>query len=168
LTGVVLVVGPALDGLDPRGLFWRLSPASPPPCSSSPRRVPTHRHGGEGAVGSPPRPAGERGDRPSHRLARPSGALLLAPIAVAVTVAGYVAGFALQILALARASAVVAGIAYCFEPVVAALSSVLFLGEKLSATQVLGGCLVLAAILANVVLQHRVSTGAPTRPEPSS
>jgi hypothetical protein len=49
--------------------------------------------------------------------------------------------------------------------VVAALSSVLFLGESLSATQVLGGCLVLAAILANVVLQHRVRRVR--RPAPS-
>lgn len=168
LTGVVLVVGPALDGLDPRGLVLALvaSLATAVQFFAAARCPRTSMVAKVLWVHLLVLPASAAIGLLTGSLG-PPGALLLAPIAVVITVAGYVAGFALQILALARASAVVAGIAYCFEPVVAALSSVLFLGESLSATQLLGGCLVLAAILANVLLQHRVSTGAPTRPEPS-
>jgi drug/metabolite transporter (DMT)-like permease len=92
----------------------------------------------------------------------PPGALLAAPIAVAITIGAYVVGFVFQFAALARSSAVVAGIAFCAEPVVAALTSALVLGERLSALQLLGGALVLAAIIANVTAERR----RPRAPEP--
>jgi drug/metabolite transporter (DMT)-like permease len=85
----------------------------------------------------------------------PPGELLLAPIAVAVTIGGYVLGFVCQFAALARSSAVVAGIAFCAEPVVAALTSAAMLGERLSPVQLLGGALVLAAIMTNVTAEQR-------------
>ena len=69
-----------------------------------------------------------------------------------MTIGGYVLGFLLQFLALGRITAVAAGIVYCTEPVVAALSSALILGETLSPLQIAGGALVLAAIMANVLL----------------
>jgi len=85
----------------------------------------------------------------------PPGALGLAPVAVAVTVGGYVLGFVFQFAALARSSAAVAGIAFCAEPVVAALASAAMLGERLTALQLVGCALVLAAILTNVVAEQR-------------
>ncbi|WP_262028487.1 DMT family transporter [Microvirga sp. Mcv34] len=96
------------------------------------------------------------------QLAPPS-VLALAPFAVTMTIAGYVGGFVLQFLALGRISAVAAGIVYCFEPVVAALSSALILNESLAPMQIAGGALVLAAIMANVLLDQRRPKDAPER-----
>ena len=96
----------------------------------------------------------------------PPQGLLAAPVAVAVTIGAYVLGFAFQFAALARSSAVVAGIAFCAEPVVAALSSALVLGERLSWLQLIGGAIVLAAILTNVLAGRR-RAGAP-EPKPAS
>lgn len=91
----------------------------------------------------------------------PPSILALAPFAVAMTIGGYIAGFVLQFLALGRISAVAAGIVFCTEPVVAALSSAFILNEGLSPLQVAGGALVLAAIIANVLLdQYRMKSAA--------
>lgn len=168
LIGVVLVVGPGFDGLDPRGLILALIASA----ATTVQFFAATRCRRTGIVSKVlwihllVLPASAAIGLLTGSL-NPPGALLLAPIAVVVTVAGYVAGFALQLLALARSSAVVAGIAYCFEPVFAALSSVVFLGESLSLPQILGGCLVLAAIVANVILQHRPAPDDPARLNPS-
>ena len=79
----------------------------------------------------------------------------LAPFAVALTIGGYVLGFVLQFAALGRISAAVAGIAYCVEPVVAAVASTFVLGESLDPLQMFGGALVLAAIVANMMPERR-------------
>ena len=97
------------------------------------------------------------------QLAPPS-ALALAPFAVAMTIGGYIIGFVLQFVALGRITAVAAGIIYCAEPVVAALSSALILNETLAPLQVAGGALVLAAIIANVLLDQRRLKNAPLVP----
>lgn len=97
------------------------------------------------------------------QLAGPS-VLALAPWAVGLTIGGYVFGFILQFLALGRISAVAAGIIYCTEPVVAAVSSALILQEGLAPLQIAGGALVLAAIVANVLLEQRLSRNAPLVP----
>jgi drug/metabolite transporter (DMT)-like permease len=97
------------------------------------------------------------------QLAPPS-ALALAPFAVAMTIGGYIIGFVLQFVALGRITAVAAGIIYCAEPVVAALSSALILNETLAPLQVAGGALVLAAIIANVLLDQRRLKDAPLVP----
>jgi drug/metabolite transporter (DMT)-like permease len=89
---------------------------------------------------------------------------MLAPFAVALTVGGYILGFVLQFLALGRITAVAAGIIYCTEPVVAAISSALILHEALSPLQIAGGSLVLAAIIANVVMEQRRLKEAPLVP----
>ena len=81
-----------------------------------------------------------------------------------MTIGGYVFGFMLQFLALGRITAVAAGIIYCTEPVVAAVSSALLLGETLSPLQMAGGALVLSAIIANVLLEQRRLRGAPLVP----
>jgi drug/metabolite transporter (DMT)-like permease len=90
--------------------------------------------------------------------------LALAPLAVALSIGGYVFGFFLQFLALGRISAVAAGIIYCTEPVVAAISSALILQEGLAPLQIAGGALVLAAIIANVLLEQRHLKNAPLMP----
>jgi drug/metabolite transporter (DMT)-like permease len=72
-----------------------------------------------------------------------------------MTIGGYIIGFVMQFLALGRIAAVAAGIVYCAEPVVASLSSTFILGESLGPVQLLGGILVLAAIVTNVVLERR-------------
>jgi drug/metabolite transporter (DMT)-like permease len=90
--------------------------------------------------------------------------LALAPLAVALTIGGYLFGFILQFLALGRISAVAAGIIYCTEPVVAAVSSALILQEGLDPLQIAGGGLVLAAIVANVFLEQRKLRNAPLVP----
>jgi drug/metabolite transporter (DMT)-like permease len=77
-----------------------------------------------------------------------------------MTVGGYVIGFVLQFLALARISALVAGIVYCAEPVVAAITSTLVLGEGLEGIQFLGGALVLGAIVLNVMHDQRRAAAA--------
>jgi drug/metabolite transporter (DMT)-like permease len=97
------------------------------------------------------------------QLAPPS-ALALAPFAVAMTIGGYIIGFVLQFVALGRITAVAAGIIYCAEPVVAALSSALILNETLAPLQIAGGALVLAAIIANVLLEQRRLKDAPLVP----
>ncbi|WP_114943415.1 DMT family transporter [Microvirga calopogonii] len=96
------------------------------------------------------------------QLAPPS-ILALAPFAVTMTIVGYIGGFVLQFLALGRVTAVAAGIVFCAEPVIAALSSALILNESLSPLQIAGGALVLAAIMANVLLEQRRLKGAPAR-----
>ncbi len=94
----------------------------------------------------------------------PPAALTLAPYAVAMTIGGYLFGFVLQFLALGRITAVAAGIIYCTEPVVAAVSSALILKESLAPLQVAGGALVLSAIIANVLLEQRRLKNAPLVP----
>jgi drug/metabolite transporter (DMT)-like permease len=78
-----------------------------------------------------------------------------APIAVGLTIAGFLLGFVLQIMALARVTASAAGLAFCLEPVVAVVTAALVLGERLEPLQYLGGALVIGAIIGNVVLERR-------------
>ena len=77
------------------------------------------------------------------------------PSPVALTIGGYAVGFICQLLALSRISAVVGGLAFCLEPVVATLSAHFILGEVLSMMQYGGGLLVLAAIITNVTFERR-------------
>jgi len=78
----------------------------------------------------------------------------IAFVPVWLTIGGFVFGFGFQILALARISASVAGLAFCLEPVVAALTSAIVLGERLAPIQYLGGMIVIAAIIATVFVER--------------
>lgn len=84
----------------------------------------------------------------------PPQAFLLAPIAVAVTYGGYLIGFVLQILALARIAPGPAGLAFCAEPIFAVVIAAVILGERLGALQYAGGALVIAALVINVILEQ--------------
>ena len=86
--------------------------------------------------------------------------LAAAPFAVAVTILAYVLAFALQLAALARLPAAVAGLVFCAEPVVAALSAMLVLGETMSLVQAFGGLLVVGAIVANVTSERAPAPAA--------
>lgn len=84
----------------------------------------------------------------------PPQAFLLAPIAVAITYGGYILGFVLQLLALARVAPGPAGLAFCAEPVVAVAIAAVVLAERLGPLQYAGGALVIAALVTNVILEH--------------
>ena len=92
----------------------------------------------------------------------PPSILLNAPWAVGLTIAGFMFGFLFQMLALDRIPASAAGLAFCAEPVVASISSVLILGERLGPIQYAGGALVIAAIMLNVILENRRSEAMAT------
>ena len=106
LAGVVLVVGPAFER--PR-LARARARARGERRDRDPvlRRgaLPAHRRLRQGVLDPPPGPARRRSliGLAAGSLAPPSN-LLLAPLAVAMTVGGYVFGFVLQFLALARIS----------------------------------------------------------------
>lgn len=84
----------------------------------------------------------------------PISTFISASLPVWLTIGGFVFGYGFQILALARISASVAGLAFCLEPVVAALTSAIVLGERLAPIQYFGGSLVIIAIIATVILER--------------
>ena len=156
--GVVMVVGPAFGGLDWRGLALALAAS----IATAMQFFAAARCRRTGVVAKVfwihvlVLPTAALIGLATGQLAPPS-TLALAPFAVTMTVGGYVVGFLLQFLALGRITAVAAGIIYCTEPVVAAVSSAMLLGETLSPLQMAGGALVLSAIIANVLLEQRLS-----------
>lgn len=83
------------------------------------------------------------------------GIMLAATVPIALTIGGFLLGFVSQIIALTRISAVVAGLTFCLEPVVAAITSAIVLDERLGVTQYTGGALVIGAIMLNVWLESR-------------
>ena len=130
---------------------------SPPRSSSRPRAAPrqprcpklfwSHLHHPAGTLAILCRsPAGS---------CRPQ-ALALAPLAVAVTIGGYLIGFLLQLLALARVAPGPAALAFCAEPVFAVAIAAVVLGERLGSLQYAGGALVVArASSTNVILEQK-------------
>ncbi|MBF9232849.1 EamA family transporter [Microvirga alba] len=160
--GVVMVVGPAFGGLDWRGLALAFAAS----VATAIQFFAGARCRKTGVVAKIfwihllVLPTATLIGLAAGQLTPPSG-LAVAPFAVAMTIGGYIFGFVLQFLALGRITAVAAGIIYCTEPVVAALSSVLLLGETVNAMQIAGGVLVLAAIVTNVLLEQRRHKDAP-------
>lgn len=154
--GVAMVVGPDLQSLDPRGLALALAASlfaatqffaasAIPTTSLAPKLFWSH------LLILPVTLAilALTGDF------RPPGSLALAPLAVAVTIGGYLIGFLLQVLALARIAPGPAGLAFCAEPVFAVSIAAIVLGERLGLLQYAGGGLVVAAIIANVILEQK-------------
>lgn len=162
ITGVIMVVGPAFGDLDWRGLALALaaSIATATQFFAAARCRRTELVAKVFWIHVLVLPTAALIGLAMGQLAPPS-TLALAPFAVAMTIGGYVLGFTLQLLALGRITAVAAGIIYCTEPVVAAVSSAVLLGEILSPLQMMGGALVLAAIVTNVLLEHRRHKDAP-------
>jgi drug/metabolite transporter (DMT)-like permease len=156
LVGVVLVVGPAFEALDWRGIALALgaSLATATQFFAGARARRTSIVAKTFWIHVVVLPTAALVGASAGSLASPA-TLALAPVAVAATVGGYVVGFVRQFMALGRITAVAAGIAYCAEPVVAALSSTLILDEPLAPVQVLGGAFVLGAIILNVVIESR-------------
>ena len=94
----------------------------------------------------------------------PPAALTVAPAAVALLIATYMAGLFFQLVALVRASAVVVGLAFCAEPVVATGSPRQSCSaERLVPLQFLGGALVVGAVATNVLMENRRSQALATR-----
>lgn len=86
---------------------------------------------------------------------QPPSLLLVAPIAVTVTLVAYLGSIALQLMALGRIPAAAAGLAFCSEPIFAALFAALILGERLGAIQYAGGAFVILAIVLNTLRASR-------------
>jgi drug/metabolite transporter (DMT)-like permease len=156
ILGVILVVGPAFEGLDWRGLALAMgaSVATATQFFAGARAKRTGVVAKTFWIHIVVLPTAALVGASAGSLASPA-ALALAPVAVAATVGGYVFGFVLQFMALGRITAVVAGIVYCAEPVVAALSSTVILDEPLAPIQLLGGAFVIGAIMLNVVIESR-------------
>jgi drug/metabolite transporter (DMT)-like permease len=155
LVGVILVVGPALDGLDWRGVALALTAALA--CTvqffaaaKSPESDPLATVFWVHAIVLP---AALLAGALTGRIEGPA-IFALAPLVVFAAIAGYIMGFGLQVAALSRIPPTAAGIIYCLEPVVSAGVSVFALREPLGGVQIAGGLLVLAAILTNILLER--------------
>lgn len=160
--GVAMVVGPDLHGLDPRGLALAMSASV---------LAATQFFAGTALLQTPLLPKLLW----SHLIILPVSGLILwltggflppqalavAPLAVAVTIGGYLVGFLLQLLAFRRIAPGNAGLAYCAEPVFAMLTAALVLGERLGSLQYAGGGLVIVAIAINVILEQKRRVLAP-------
>lgn len=154
--GVALVVGAGLDSLDPRGLALALAAAV---------LAAAQFFAASACADTPVAPKLFW----SHLLILPVTAVILwlvagflppqalglAPAAAAITIGGYLAGFVLQVLALARVAPGPAGLAFCAEPVFAVAIAATVLGERLGPVQYAGGALVVGAIMANVILEQK-------------
>ena len=93
----------------------------------------------------------------------PPAALRVAPAALTLLIVTYMAALVFQLAALVRASAVVVGLAFCAEPVIATAASAILLGERLTPLQFAGGALVVGAVAANVLMENRRSRALATR-----
>lgn len=82
---------------------------------------------------------------------------ILAAVPIWLTIGGFVLGFAFQILALQTISASVAGLVFCLEPVVAAITSAIVLGERLLPIQYAGGGLVILAIALTMAVERKAT-----------
>jgi drug/metabolite transporter (DMT)-like permease len=160
--GVAMVVGPDLHGLDPRGLALALAASV---------LAATQFFAGSASAATPVLPKLLW----SHLIILPVTAVILgitggflppealarAPWAVAITLGGYLVGFLFQVLALMRVAPGTAGLAFCAEPVFAVAIAAVVLGERLGGLQYAGGALVVAAIMANVMLEQKRRPLAP-------
>ncbi|WP_082145105.1 EamA family transporter [Microvirga massiliensis] len=156
LIGVALVVGPAFHALDWRGIALALG-------ASIAAAMQFFAMGRSRRTGTVAKvfwvhifvlPASAVIGLVTATLTGPA-TLALEPLGVGMTLAGYVLGFTLHLMALVRIPAVMAGIAFCLEPVVAAFASTLILGEGIEPVQLFGGGLVIAAIIANVLRENQ-------------
>jgi drug/metabolite transporter (DMT)-like permease len=154
--GVVIVVGPSLNQLDPLGLLLAAgaSLSATMQFFFGTRSPKTHTIPKAIVMQLVMLPVAACIALSTTGLPSPA-VLLLAPLAVALTIGGYAIGFLCQLLALSRISAVVGGLAFCLEPVVATLSAHVILDEVLTPLQYCGGLLVLAAIIINVIFERR-------------
>jgi drug/metabolite transporter (DMT)-like permease len=162
--GVVLVVGPALSDLDPRGVVL----ASVASLSATWQFHAGARARRSGTIAKlfwvqvAMLPLAVAAAMASSGTVSPAS-FAFSPLAVALTIGLYVVALALQLPAMTRVAPAAAGLAFCAEPVVSAISSTLLLGERLSGIQYVGGSLVVAAIIANVAVETRaVSSRART------
>lgn len=160
--GVGMVVGPDLHGLDPRGLALALAAGL---------AAAAQFFAGSACAATPLAPKLFW----SHLLIlpvtagilafvggfAPPSALALAPMAVAITIGGYLVGFLFQVMALARVAPGPAALTFCAEPVFAVGIAAVMLGERVGTLQYAGGALVVVAIMTNVILEQNRARRVP-------
>lgn len=155
--GVVVVVGPSLSGLDLRGVLLALA--------ASVSAAGMFFAGRQTMATVTPESAAVW----VHIIVLPLS--LVAVLAIggpatlpatwafagvfAVIAGSYILGFLLQMVALRHIPAVVAGLVFLVEPVVAILTAAAVLGERLYAMQYLGCAIVLVALIASVLVERR-------------
>lgn len=154
--GVACVVGPAVDGLDWRGValaaLASLSAATQFFAGARAGDIPlATKVFWMNALTLP----ASVGIAVAFGVMNPPRDLLAAPWTITLGILAFVAAFTLQFAALAKANAVATGLAFCIEPVVAALGAALVVGERLDAVQILGVALVIGAIAGNVLIETR-------------
>lgn len=163
--GLAIAIGPALDGLDPRGLAFAAMGALG---GAAQGFFAARAAGGGGlvtvfwaqivmiplviavslALGGP----------------APAAAWSAAATPVAVTIGLYMAAYVLHMRAMRAISPAAAGMIFCLEPVVATAGAALWLGERLTATQYAGAALVLAGVTLDVASRSRASRRAQAAP----
>ena len=80
--------------------------------------------------------------------------LMLAPIALAISIIGYLVSYLMQMKASGMIDSGRASLMYLFEPVVAVTIAALVLGETSSWMQVIGIALILSALAAEVMFSR--------------
>lgn len=93
----------------------------------------------------------------------PPAAFLAAPVAIFIAMAGYLLGYALQLMAAARISPARASLLFLFEPMVAIITALLVLGDTLTGVQASGLVLILMSLVAEVLSGIRLTPD----PEPA-
>ena len=139
----------------------RTRAARQPPrrCSSSPPARSARPDAAKAVLVASDDPAGDLPDPAAHQRRHAAAAWrpALAPIAVLVTIGGYLVGFLWQVLALARVAPGPAALAFCAEPVFAVVIAAAVLGERVGMLQYAGGGLVVAgrSCRSSVIEQKR-------------
>lgn len=145
--GLVVAIGPALDGLDPRGLAFAALAA----LGATAQGFFAARAAGGGGLATVfwaqavMIPIGV-----AFSLAlggpAPAAAWSAAATPVAVTIGLYMAAYVLHLRAMRGISPAAAGMIFCLEPVVAIAGAAAWLGERLTTMQYAGAALILAGV----------------------
>lgn len=159
-TGVLIAVGPSIDGLDPRGVAFALLGS----LFCAGMFISAARLTSDSTVTFfwcqlIALPLGLAFAYINGGLAEPAY-LAVAILPLTVNIVGYFLGFLLQILAAPRISAASAGLLFLFEPVVAIVAAALVLGETISLVQGIGMVMVVLALAYDMLPSLRRSEAA--------
>lgn len=154
--GLAVALGPTLGGVDPRGMALAAAASLFAACQFFAAARAGRRVGPQAVLFW------------SHVVIMPIAglaalmngigqwsALTGAWFAAAMTMLGYLAGFAFQMLSARNAPPALVGLVFCLEPVVAIATANLVLGETLTKPQMVGSLIVLSALVASSLAELR-------------